>query len=286
MVCIGPSLLAVCGYISAVLIGGSASLMTFPAAAQTAILAQTQNTPPAANCTKLSVGGADGWEPVTYISDEGRHLGLGIDILQEYSRRHSLRLELKLNLTWTRSLQMLEVGDLDVIAGAYFTKERNETFQYSLPFTYDDIVVFQHKDNRFDVTSIHDLVGFRGARPQGGSYGDYVDIYAQNNLDMIFSPTGNRIFYTLINGRVDYVMLGLYDGLANIYRDNHENVIIPIEPPLLRNEVHLMFSRKSPCLEHVAKINFLISELAENGKLERWTTDHLRNALSDPETDG
>ncbi|MBX2831198.1 MAG: transporter substrate-binding domain-containing protein [Rhodospirillales bacterium] len=243
---------------------------------------QTTETP--SECTKLTVGGADGWEPITYISEEGRHLGLGIDIIQEYARKHGLRVELKLNLTWTRSLDLLEVGDLDVIAGAYFTKERNETFKYSVPFTDDDIVVFQHKDNRFDVTSIHDLVGLRGARPQGGSYGDYVDTYAQNNLDMIFSPTGNRIFYTLINDRVDYVMLGLYDGLANIYRDQHENIIIPIEPPLLRNEVHLMFSRKSPCVEHVANIDLLVSELSENGKLDRWTTAHLRNAIPEPET--
>lgn len=247
---------------------------------------KTQTTNTLAHCAKLSVGGADGWEPVTYVNDEGRHMGLGIDILREYASKNGFRIELMLDIPWTRSLQMLENGELDVIAGAYFTQERNEIFKYSLPFTHDDIVVFQHKDKRFDVTSIHDLLGHRGARPQGGSYGDYVDTYAQNNLDMIFSPTGNQIFEVLKTERVDYVLLGLYDGLTNIYRDKLEDVIIPINPPLLRNEVYFMFSRQSPCLQHVANINLLISELAESGTLQRWTTLHLRNALpDDPESD-
>ena len=34
-------------------------------------------------CKSISVGGADGWEPVTYIDKDGRQVGLGFDILQE-----------------------------------------------------------------------------------------------------------------------------------------------------------------------------------------------------------
>lgn len=238
-------------------------------------LALSKDTSTKATCKKLAVGGADGWEPISYIDHEGRQSGIGIDILKEYANRHQLDIELNLFIPWTRTLQMLQRGELDVITGAYFTTERRDTYFYSVPFTEDEIVVFQHKNNRFNVSDLQDLIGYRGARPQGGSYGDYIDNFAAMRLDMVFSPTGNRIFDILMNGRVDYVILGRFDGLTNIYRDNRTDQIVLVEPPLEQNAVHLMFSRKSPCMEHVKNINILIQQLIDDGTITQWTQNHL-----------
>jgi polar amino acid transport system substrate-binding protein len=278
MVFTGRSFRAVSGFISAVLIGGFTSLMTLPAGAENAVLAQgpnTPNTPSVAKCRKLSVGGANGWEPITYIRDDGRQTGLAIDILQAYAKRNGLQLDLNLDIPWTRSIQMLTNGELDVIAGAYFTHERDQIHFYSVPFANDDIMVFQRKDNLFPVTDLADLIGHHGARPQGGSYGEYIDKFAEQRLDMIFSPTGNRIFDVLMNGRVDYVMLGRFDGMTNIYRDNLSDKVTVVEPPVDRNEVRFMFSRKSPCMGHVKQLNILIEQLSEDGTLDQWTENHL-----------
>ncbi|RCK37756.1 amino acid-binding protein [Thalassospira profundimaris] len=226
-------------------------------------------------CKTLSVGGADGWEPITYIEENGRQSGLGIDILRAYADAHGIQLELRLDVPWNRSLQMLAKNELDVIAGAYFTAERDRTFIYTQPFAYDDVMIFQHRDNRFAVNGLHDLIGYRGARPQGGSYGDHIDKFAEQRLDMMYSPTGNNIFKVLLNGRADYVMLGLYDGMANIYRDKLVDTVIPAETPIARNEVHLMFSRGSACVRHIKNINILIDRLDEDGTLDQWTKNHL-----------
>lgn len=246
---------------------------------------QSQNTslpaPPTKPCDTISVGGADGWEPISYIDADGRQVGLGIDILRRYAEQNDIHLSLQLEVPWTRSIQMLEKGELDVLAGAYFTEERNAIFRYSTPFASDDIMVFQLSNHRFDVTGLPDLIGRIGARPQGGSYGDLIDHYAQQNLDMIFSPTGNQIFSILIKGRVDYVMLGRFDGMTNLYRDKLVDKIEPVEPPIARNEVHFLFSPTSPCARDLARINLLIEALDEDGTLERWTQNHLmQNAES------
>ena len=246
---------------------------------------QTTHSVAMQGCETMSVGGAEGWEPITYIDENGRQLGLAIDILDEYAARHGIHLDLMLDIPWSRSIQMLGKGELDVIAGAYFTKERNRIYTYSAPFSFDDVMVFQHRQNRFPMNNIYDLIGYRGARPQGGSYGDYIDHYAQTSLDMIYSPTGNRIFDVLINGRADYVILGRYDGLTNLYKNHLEDVIEPAEPPLARNEVLLMFSRQSPCAQHIAEINLLIKRLKEDGTLERWTTGHLRGVMNETPSD-
>lgn len=246
--------------------------------------ANAQGVSASDECKSISVGGADGWEPVTYIDKDGRQVGLGIDILQEYARKHGFRLELHLDIPWTRSLQMLEKGELDVIAGAYFTEERNDLFRYSIPFAYDEVMVFQHKDRQFAFSGIEDLVNRRGARPQGGSYGDFVDTYARDHLDMIYSPTGNKIFDVLLTERVTYVLLGRYDGLTNIYRDKLENEVFAVEPPLVRNDVRLMFSRTTPCLDDIAAINLLITELEESGTLASMTSAHLHKLANDKES--
>lgn len=257
------------------LAGGLSVLIAKPAIANDTAPITTDRDRALSGCPVLSVGGADGWEPITFIEDNGRQSGLGIDVLRTYAQQNDIQLELQLDIPWNRSLQMLANNELDVIAGAYFTAERDQTFIYSRPFAHDDVMIFQHRDNRFPVSDLHDLIGYRGARPQGGSYGDHIDTFAEQRLDMMYSPTGNHIFNVLLSGRADYVMLGLYDGMANIYRDKLRDTIIPSEAPLVRNDVHLMFSRGSSCVRHIKNINLLIEKLDQDGTLERWTQNHL-----------
>ncbi|WP_246832963.1 ABC transporter substrate-binding protein [Thalassospira sp. MCCC 1A01428] len=212
---------------------------------------------------------------MTYLDDRRVARGLGVDILQEFAARSGIDLEVNLDIPWNRAMLMLANGEIDVMAGAYFTQQRDRQFFYSLPFTSDDIVVFQNADHVFEVNEVGDLINRRGARPQGGSYGDFLDSYAKDHLDIIFSPTGNRILDLLINQRVDYVMLGRYDGLANIANDNISHQIHMVEPPLVKNPVMFMFSRQSPCLKLVPQLNHFIAELEKTGRLMEMTEIHL-----------
>jgi len=238
-------------------------------------IASTQQGPNATQCTKLRASGATGWEPVTYLDDRRVARGLGVDILQEFAARSGIDLEVNLDIPWNRAMLMLANGEIDVMAGAYFTQQRDRQFFYSLPFASDDIVVFQNTDHVFEVNEVGDLVNRRGARPQGGSYGDFLDRYAKDHLDIIFSPTGNRILDLLINQRVDYVMLGRYDGLANIANDNISDQIHMVEPPLVANPVMFMFSRQSPCMKMVPELNSFIVELEKRDRLKEMTEVHL-----------
>ena len=233
--------------------------------------------PNATQCTKLRASGAVGWEPVTYLDDRRVARGLGVDILQGFAARSGIDLEVNLDIPWNRAMLMLANGEIDLMAGAYFTQERSRRFFYSQPFASDDIVVFQNTNHTFEVNDVSDLVNRRGARPQGGSYGDYLDRYAKDHLDIIFSPTGNRILDLLINRRVDYVMLGRYDGLANIANDNIGDQIHMVEPPLVKNPVMFMFSRRSSCLKLVPQLNHFIAELEKTGRLMEMTEIHLPN---------
>lgn len=266
--------------ISATLTGGLVALLSTAVFATEKAPRSTESQSPF-TCHTLSVGGANGWEPISYVREDGQHTGLGIDILQDYAKHHNIRLKRHLDIPWTRTLQMLRKGELDVLTGAYFTNERDQSYFYSAPFANDDIMVFQHRERDFAVKDLNDLIGHRGARPQGGSYGEYIDQFAEQRLDMIFSPTGDRIFDVLLSGRVDYVMLGRFDGMTNLHRDKVVDQIKMIEPPIDRNEVYFLFSRQSPCMRHVKNINLHIEKLAQDGTLAKWTENHLIDLTSD-----
>jgi len=235
-------------------------------------------------CDTITVGGPASWQPVSYIASDVRQSGLGIDIIKEYAKRHGIKVEIDIELPWARTLDLLLQGKIDVTAGAYFTDERQRVYQYSDPFYTDEIMVFQHVDRRFGYSKIEDLRGYRGARPHGGSLGKKIDTYSSQQLDVMYSPTNDRIFDLLRAGHVDYVLLARYDGLATLHKLGAQDTIIAVEPPVDHNPVRLMFSRNSPCVKHVAQINMLIAELGQNGTIDDRTKYHLEQTVFSLET--
>ncbi|AUG55588.1 substrate-binding periplasmic protein [Thalassospira marina] len=228
-----------------------------------------------ATCTKLHITGAAGWEPISYQDKNGVAHGVSVDILREFTSSRGLELDVNLDIPWNRGMLMLASGEIDAMAGAYFTEERDREFTYSQPYASDDIMVFQSAKRPFLVDHVRDLIDRRGARPQGGSYGDFLDHYAEDYLDIIFSPTGNRILDLLTSNRVDYVMLGRFDGMANIINDNIGDQIRMVEKPLMQNPVMFMFSKKSPCRDLVPELDAFIEQLEQNGQLATMTQAHL-----------
>ena len=236
-------------------------------------------------CDTITIGGPASWQPVSYVTLDGQQAGLGIDILQEYAKREGINVEIDIELPWARALDFLLQGKIDVTAGAYFTDERQLLYQYSDPFYADEIMVFQHADRRFGYSKIDDLKGYHGARPHGGSLGNKLDTYSAQQLDLMYSPTNDHIFDLLLAGHVDYVLLARYDGVATLRKLGMQDLIIPVEPPVAKNPVYLMFSRNSPCLEHVERINKLIAELGNNGTLQEWIDYHLSQTVFEHETE-
>ena len=239
---------------------------------------------PSPICDTITVGGPASWQPVSYVTSDGRQTGLGIDIIREYAKREGIDVQVDIELPWARVLDLMLNGKIDVAAGAYFTDERQRIYQYSDPFFTDEIIVFQHADRRFPFSKIEDLKRYRGARPHGGSLGREIDSYSKHALDITYSPTNDRIFNLLLAGHVDYVLLARYDGVATVRKLGLQDIIIPLEPVIAENLVRLMFSRSSPCVEHVEQINKLIAELASNGTLQKRIDYHLNQTVFKFET--
>lgn len=230
-------------------------------------------------CDTMVIGGPSGAQPVSYIAQDGEQTGIGVDILKEYAKRHGITVKVDLDMPFPRMMTLLKSGEIDVAAGVYYKTERQWVYRFSAPYYKDEIVVFQRNDHRFAYNHISDLRVHRGARPKGGSLGNMIDAYTKDHLDMVFAPTADNIFDLLINGRVDYILLGRTDGAATLHDLGLDHLVSVAEPPVARNNVHLLFSRNSPCLTQVEQINLLIEELTQQGVIAQFTQHHLQQTM-------
>lgn len=76
----------VAGFLNAAFLAGELSSLIISSARADDPEHQAQNTATTQTCTTMSIGGADGWEPITYIDSDGHQQGLSIDILHQYAK--------------------------------------------------------------------------------------------------------------------------------------------------------------------------------------------------------
>ncbi|MCZ4279709.1 transporter substrate-binding domain-containing protein [Kiloniella laminariae] len=226
-----------------------------------------QSTPE--NCPEIKINGAADWYPVIMRketdgnSQEGIQ-GLAPDITREISRRLGIPLKITPKSTWNRVLSQLEKGELDMLLGAYWTPERAQIYSYTKPVTTDEVAIFVRKGDEASYKELGDLVGRKGLRPMGGSYGKDFDQFASRHLSILEVPTENLI-EMLAAGRADYVVLARYDGIADVHETENTKNITPLSWNIASNDVYFMISKASPCHALLEDINRIILELHDEG---------------------
>ncbi|WP_083921825.1 substrate-binding periplasmic protein [Kiloniella laminariae] len=222
-----------------------------------------------ANCPTIHINGTTDWYPVIMRTESSRDLqGLAPDIAREVSRRLDVPLHVDRKLPWNRVLSQLEKGELDMLLGAYWTPERAQIYSYTEPVTTDEVTIFVRKGDEQSYRELNDLVGYKGLRPMGGSYGKDFDQYAARHLS-ILEVSGENLIEMLAAGRADYVVLARYDGIADVFETGNTKTVIPLPWNVASNDVYFMISRASPCHALLEDINRIILELHNEGFIEK-----------------
>lgn len=235
-------------------------------------------SPTAWACSSVKVSGANNWFPVIMRTEDAESVhGLAPDVAYEVFGRLDIDVIVDPDRPFKRLLVQLERGELDVILGAYWNRERAEKYYYSEPFATDEIAIFVRKEHSFPLQSLGDLIGRLGIRPLGGSYGQRFDAYAAEHLDIeqIATTGENTIIVMLGAGRADYAVLGRFDGIADIRDSGLVGKVIDLPWPVASNDVHFLFSRKSDCAERLDEINQMIRTLREEGFIDSFNQKYL-----------
>lgn len=227
-------------------------------------------------CHTLKYAGANAWEPISFTDDEDKYQGLIYDIMLEVLSPLNIKLLSTDKRPWRRVIADLKKGSIDALFGAYYNQERAKLFIYSAPVMKGRIKLFVHVNNQFTFNSLNDLLDKRGVRPFGGSYGDEFDTFANQSLQFSQIKSEALMMKMVEKGRVDYMVLAEFDGIASVKKLQLSDIIIPLEQDAAKLDVYILFSKTSLCLQKLPLINTRLNKLKQNGTITKLYRYYLQ----------
>ena len=233
-------------------------------------------------CTKIVSTGHPQYPAIAFKNGDNI-VGAAPALVEAIAKDLDIPQESKFMGTWSEAQAAARDGKADMIVGVYFNDERAQYLDYVQPaFVFDPVVVFVAKDKTFDFTDENDLIGKKGATNLGESYGDRLDAFIKDKLDVARTDGIDVALKDLAAGKVDYVIAGYYPGDAELSVLGIEDKVEALEPALLSAEMFVAFSRKSPCADLASKFGEGITKLTTDGSfhkmlleaIAKWDAEH------------
>lgn len=226
-----------------------------------------------ATCEKLTVTGHPEYAPIAYKQGD-RIVGAAASLVERIAADLGIPAETRYTGSWADAQAAARDGEADIIFGIYFNDQRATYLDYvQPPFMIDPVVVMVPKGKAFAFTGRDDLVGKKGVTNEGESYGVEFDDFMAKKLDVARSKGVDHAFSDLLDGKADYMIVGLYPGLAEAARFGVKERIEPLEPALLAADMFVAFSKKSPCLGQMEAFGRKIAERRQDGSFEPMMTE-------------
>jgi polar amino acid transport system substrate-binding protein len=226
-----------------------------------------------AECKKMILTGNSGYPPISW-RDRARPneiLSVAGELVQMAMKEKGVAVELRYVGPWKRAQLAIKTGEADAIHSAYINEERKQYMDYTaVPFIMDPTVVFVKKGKPIPFKQKEDLVGLSGASPIGESYGDEFDNFAKAKLKIDLTTSVEVALKKLLADRVQYVVHGMYPGLAAAESAGILDQIEYMPTPVITAGMYVAFSKKSPCsAKYRDYLSAKIAEYVKQGETER-----------------
>lgn len=201
-------------------------------------------------CETILVSGNAEYPPLTWQDKQNSQkiTGFAVELLEMAFADLGIQVRGVYVGPWKRAQTAVRMGQIDVLGGAYITEERQTYMDYiHPPFVMDPTVIFVRKGEMFKFEKWEDLIGLVGGAPIGNSFGEAFDRFEQQHLKIERVTKLSQAFRKLINGRSDYVVYGLYPGLAELELIRHGHKIDYLPKSVISEGLYFTFSKKSPC---------------------------------------
>ncbi|MBF0103669.1 MAG: amino acid ABC transporter substrate-binding protein [Desulfobacterales bacterium] len=228
----------------------------------------------------LSIGW-EPWEPYQYEKDQ-KVTGLDIDLVTAILDSFQCKLNLK-KLVWKRHLEFLEMGEIDLAAGASITPDREKFAYFSNAYRTESAVLYVRKgeSSKYSFSKLEDIVGtpFKLGITRDYYYGEDVKKLMENpkakhQIEEVHQNDLN--FKKLLTKRIDGF---LSDPIAATFGLRNEGVLDQVEVhPLFifSNDIYIMFSKKSTTPEIVKVFNDNLAKLKANGTIDQILNRYLK----------
>ncbi|MFO6425379.1 substrate-binding periplasmic protein [Motilimonas sp. KMU-193] len=201
-------------------------------------------------CRSLLVTGNAEYPPILWrdADNPDKLTGVAIELLELALMDTGIAVDARDRGNWARAQQDARRGEVDMLAGAFITQERQTYMDYIQPqFTDVPSVVWVAKGKEFNYQQWQDLKGKRGGTLINNSFGQAFDQYAKQNLEIRNSASAERSFTMLLAGRFDYALYELYQGLTILESSGLKANITHLPTPVSVEGLYFTLSKKSGC---------------------------------------
>ncbi len=176
---------------------------------------------------------------------------------------------------WIRALSELEKGEIDAILTIFYTAERANVMEFTIPYAQVETSIFVKQGNEFPFRTWDDLRNRRGLIGRGDSFGEEFDTFSKEHLTISEVSSSAQVLRMLAAEKTDYI-IGVKNAtlLELIKLDLHEK-IVPLDVPIDSQDVHIGFSKQSSFLQYLPEVNKRIQELRDNGTFEKMVQKAL-----------
>ena len=218
----------------------------------------------------LYIVGDDNAKPKNWLDAEGNPKGIIIDLLSEITERTGIKFTLDL-APWNRSFTLSANGK-GAIIGFSKNQQRLESWDFSDPMYYDELVIVTSIDKQFEFSNLASLKGKRLAIKRGSSYGDDFEDARKNNLFSVIESTdraGQMRMLTL--DRVDAILLSPGNmALQSVIADNewlieHSGQFVILDPPYKKDPNYLGIPKSMNQSHLLPAINQALTDMQNDG---------------------
>lgn len=152
--------------------------------------------------SKTLVLGLDHSPPYSYKDENGAASGTLVDLMKKLANESKLSFEFVF-CPWARCINLIESGQIDLLAGLSKTEQRQSHLLYLEPpiFSQKASYSFYVKDPKVVIESYSDLSGLVVGKLRGSQH--FMKFDQDNNLNIVNATDIETLFSLLKTGRID-----------------------------------------------------------------------------------
>jgi polar amino acid transport system substrate-binding protein len=222
----------------------------------------------AGECSRLVVTGHPNYPPLLWSTGSTLD-GAPVRLAQKLAAEVGAQVQVINPGDWEKAVTAVRTGDADMIVGIYFNDERTSFLEFVRPaWIQDTVSVIVAQDRSFAFSGIADLVERRGAAGKAESFGNDLDKYIAEKLNVTRTDGLSAAFDMLLAGQTDYVIDGTYPALKVAIERGIKDKVAVLEPPLVTEGGYMAFSKKSACQHLAAAFGKRIEEMQKSGDID------------------
>jgi len=174
------------------------------------------------------------WEPFEIINSEGKHEGIGADIIRLIGQRVGVKIELVKTKTWDETLEFSKAKKCDILSFLNETPQRNEWLTFTKPIFSDPNVLVGRIDSKYIEDISKEKLSI--ALPRGTAMSER---FAKDfpNLTIIPTQTEGEAFRLVEDRKADITLRSLIVTAYTIKKEGLFNLKIIGEPKGYENNL-------------------------------------------------